>query len=237
MSTWNPFDQSNPMLHKLAHHPESEIFRDIVKVSSSYDLESIARLWISEGIPFAFKDCAGVYEELRFWLACRLRVNAKDITLNGSGRIGFSMAPYKYGNAFGGSSDFDMSLVDAPLFDKCAVELRAFKEALDAGEVDASDTQLKHWSDYCSRLNKLLADGYINTFQTPPLKDYTPTIVNIRDSMWRASERLKVTESAPPFTKINARLYRSWDDLVNRVAINLASLKSLEGTCCSFVRD
>ncbi len=29
----------------------------------------VARLWVSEGIPFAFRECPALYEEARTWLA------------------------------------------------------------------------------------------------------------------------------------------------------------------------
>ena len=48
----------------------------------------LARLWISKGIPFAFKQCPGLYEELRQSLAERLGLDAKQISIAGSGRLG-----------------------------------------------------------------------------------------------------------------------------------------------------
>jgi hypothetical protein len=226
MSSWKPFDQSNPMLHRLAHHPEAEDFFNIVASCKRYDLESIARLWISEGIPFAFRESAGVYEEMRYWLSCMLGVHTKDITLHGSARIGFSMAPHKYGKSFGGGSDFDLSIVNGELFEKCSLELRSFKFEFDGGNIKTTPKNMKNWAGFCDRLEKLLSSGYINTFQAPPHELLTPTVVKVRDTMWRAGQKLRVTQDVPQFTSMNARLYRSWDDLIDRVALNLSSLVS-----------
>ncbi|MBC3434005.1 hypothetical protein HU735_01155 [Pseudomonas sp. BW16M2] len=225
MTSWQPFDQSNPKLRKLAHHPESHEFKSIIETSSKYDFESLARLWLSEGIPFAFKEQAGVYDEMRFWIASVLGVSSVDVTLQGSGRIGFSMAPHKFGNTFGDSSDFDLSIVDKGLFDRCGDELQDFKKAFESGRIESAAKAKVHRVDFCKRLDNLIRLGYINTFQAPSLKDYTPTILKIKDTMYRAGEKLKVTPGVPQFTSLNARLYRSWDDLVDRVATNLSELK------------
>ena len=46
----------------------------------------LVRLWISEGIPFAFRKCPGLYEEVRDSLAKGLELDAKQISVVGSGR-------------------------------------------------------------------------------------------------------------------------------------------------------
>ena len=70
----------------------------------------LARLWISEGIPFAFRGCPGLYEEVRDWLAKGLELDAKQISVRGSGRLGYSLAPKKWGERYEAmSSDLDLS--------------------------------------------------------------------------------------------------------------------------------
>lgn len=81
------------------------------------DLEKFVRLWLTEGVPFAFKDRPIVYEALREWVAALLDIFPKDVSMVGSARIGFSLAPQKQLREFTvGSSDLDLFVVSAPLF-------------------------------------------------------------------------------------------------------------------------
>ena len=63
----------------------------------------LARLWISEGIPFAFRKCPGLYGEVRDSLAKGLELDAKQISVVGSGRLGYSLAPKRWGTAYDAS--------------------------------------------------------------------------------------------------------------------------------------
>ena len=55
------------------------------------DRAIVARLWVAEGIPYAFRKCPALYEEIRSWLADGLDVDAKEISIAGSGRTGYSL--------------------------------------------------------------------------------------------------------------------------------------------------
>ena len=57
----------------------------------------VARLWVSEGIPFAFRECPALYEVARAWLAEQLGLDSREISLRGSGRLGYSLSPKKMG--------------------------------------------------------------------------------------------------------------------------------------------
>ena len=52
---------------------------------------TLARLWLSEGIPFAFRQNPALYELIRAWIASRLGIDPKDVTLIGSARLGQSL--------------------------------------------------------------------------------------------------------------------------------------------------
>ena len=87
----------------------------------------LARLWISEGIPFAFKDSPSQYEKFRTTLATRLNIDAKEISIVGSGRLGYSMKPggewgRKYNQVH---SDLDWFAVSQCLFHRFCVTARA----------------------------------------------------------------------------------------------------------------
>ena len=57
-----------------------------------------------------------VYEEVRFWMASRIGVDPKEISIVGSARIGQSLSADKMGKPFGVGSDLDFLAVSSSLF-------------------------------------------------------------------------------------------------------------------------
>ena len=102
------FETMPALSEVIGAYPEA---KKIVSAASSGGRNSkmaIARLWLSEGIPFAFKDCPAIYESIRVWLSSRLLVHPKDISITGSARLGQSLAPQKLGKEFSHESDLDL---------------------------------------------------------------------------------------------------------------------------------
>jgi hypothetical protein len=86
---------------------------------SKEDSRRFAALWLAEGVPFAFLDYPGAFQAAREVLAHDLKVSFRDVSLVGSARIGYSLNPEKFGNAFQpGVSDIDLFVVNEKLFDK-----------------------------------------------------------------------------------------------------------------------
>ena len=81
----------------------------------------VAGLWIPEGIPQIFSDCPAVYESLRTWLGDILSVDPKEITVTGSGRLGYSLIMDKFGDPFGENSDLDLFVVSNDLFSRMKI--------------------------------------------------------------------------------------------------------------------
>ena len=94
---------------------------------------ALAQLWLSEGLPYAFRECPAVYESVRSWLSAMLGVHAKEIGIVGSARLGASLAPNKLGRKFSATSDLDLFIVSKDLFEKLREKfrqwLRGFKNA------------------------------------------------------------------------------------------------------------
>jgi hypothetical protein len=114
-----PFDVS-PALEPLREaYPSADAILTAARGGNREARHAIARLWLSEGIPYSFRASPGVYEALRRWLARRLDVHAKEITLVGSGRQGFCLSPgTDLGRPFGDHSDLDLTVVCQSLFDR-----------------------------------------------------------------------------------------------------------------------
>jgi hypothetical protein len=80
-------------------------------------LDELAKTHILEGLPFVFRDAPDSLTRLQDHLVGALGVEASDIRIIGSARIGFSLDPTNFPRPFGPSSDLDIVIVNAELFD------------------------------------------------------------------------------------------------------------------------
>lgn len=222
MSTSEPKPFSNTsqdFLHGMESHPRAEHFKEVVIQSVENDRDSIARLWLSEGIPYAFKDSAGVYDELRGYIARRLCISFKDITVLGSGRIGFSMKPNCFGRDFGVGSDLDLVVVNEGVFSECREAAETFVLDYKCGKITPSGPrEKKNWDSTCQQLHGNIISGFVDTVKIP--NSYR-TIYKINMAMDLAHNRLKRTENCPDFKSVSVRIYKSWESLIKRVSLNL----------------
>ncbi len=88
-----PFDVSAVLDPLTEVYPAANVLLEAAKAGDRDVRYALSRLWLSEGISFAFKTKPGIYEALRIWLARRLNVQAKQITVVGSGSQGYSLSP------------------------------------------------------------------------------------------------------------------------------------------------
>jgi len=66
--------------------------KEVLPILTRGEQESIARQWISEGIPYFCQDSPMIYEEIRSWLGSKLDVEPKSIIVIGSAKMGFSLS-------------------------------------------------------------------------------------------------------------------------------------------------
>jgi len=181
----------------------------------------LARLWLSEGIPFAFKESPGLYESVRTWLSTQLDVHAKEISVTGSGRLGSSIAPDKTGKSFGESSDLDWFVVSKSLFDRLKEDFVRWSFEYESGIVKpTNEREERFWKDNNSRGLALIQRGFIDSWKVPNLPAY-PTIKRVSQSMWVLVEKLKLTSRAPHPNHASLRCYSSWDAYVRQMCVNL----------------
>ena len=114
-----PFNVSATLDPLTEVYPSADVLLAAARAGDRDVRYAICRLWLSEGIPFAFKARPAVYEALRIWLARRLDVQAKEVTIVGSGRQGYSLSPdQNAGRPFGQQSDLDMTTISVRLFER-----------------------------------------------------------------------------------------------------------------------
>jgi hypothetical protein len=205
-------------------YPTHDLFYEVVKSSNWNSKEKVVRLWLTEGIPYIFRDCPSIYEELRSWLGERLQIYAKEITLVGSARIGFSLATIKYGRSYSEKSDLDLCAISNELFNEFSVIFEKWKNDYINGRVNPlNETERRYWNSNLTIGEDNLNRGFFDVNKLPT-RDAYPTVQFIQNTMWILIEKLKVTPKICCPKRASIRVYKSWDVLIKRNTINLKSL-------------
>lgn len=203
-------------------YPDASMLVAAAKKGGEQSKIAIARLWLSEGIPYAFKDKPALYESVRSWLSIRLDVDPKDVHLTGSARIGQSLAPSKLGKVFGGHSDLDIFIISLSLFEKMKSDFNSWSYKFESSETKpTNETERVYWQDNIHRGPKNINRGFIDSGLTPNHEAYK-TITNISQTMWLLKGKLDVTEGAPLVKGASIRCYRDWGSYVRQMVLSLA---------------
>lgn len=184
--------------------------------------EIFARLWLTEGPPFAFRECPAIYEELRGWLGSRLRVHPKEITVIGSARIGYSLAPApEFGRPFGNHSDLDISIVSSDLFRRLIAAYKLFADDYRQGTVaPRSARERTLWNANLEFAERVIPRGFFDAAKVPTFDRY-PDSQRINNAMWALIKKLEATNGAPKLRRASTRVYRDWESFIERASLNL----------------
>ena len=194
----------------------------VLKRATTSELCSFVQLWWSEGIPYVFRNCPALYESIRGWLGATIGVHPKLITLIGSSRLGYSLAPApRYGNPFNAESDLDFSAVSSSLFEHCSNTFQAWKEDYQKEIVRPSNAmEEKFWSCNVVEVPRNLGRGFIDPWKIPLRRQYKIT-QELNQAMWGVTVRLKSSSSNVQVKKSSIRVFRDWHAFVAQHSINL----------------
>lgn len=216
-----PFKISTTLVNFCDQYPDPQVLLGAGRAGGEQARIALARLWLSEGIPYAFRDCPAMYESVRTWLSSWLNVHAKEIGLTGSARLGASLSPTKIGKPFDAFSDLDMFIVSNDLFAALREEFRRWSFDFESSRLKAgNDRQEGFWRDNNSRGPKLISRGFIDQKMIPNLPEYQTT-KKISQAMWLLVEKLKITANAPKPKNASVRCYSSWESFVRQTSLNL----------------
>lgn len=216
------FKVSTQLAALLNTYPDAHSIVEAATHGGELSKIALARLWLSEGIPYAFKDKPALYESVRSWLGSRLDVDPKEVHLTGSARIGQSLAPQKLGTVFGEHSDLDIFVVSANLFDRMKTDFNQWSYDFEAGSIKPhNDRENRFWSDNNHRGPKLIQKGFMDDKIVPNRPEY-PTIKNLAQTMWLLKSKLEVTENAPKVKSASVRCYRDWASYVRQIVISFS---------------
>ncbi len=217
-----PFKVSTQLATLLGSYPDAKTLVDAAVKGGEQSKVAIARLWLSEGIPYAFRDKPALYESVRGWLGTRLGVDPKEIHLTGSARIGQSLAPKRLGTIFGDHSDLDIFIVSYDLFERMKADFNHWSYEFEGGLVQPSnDRERRFWEENNQRGPRLIQRGFLDSNIVPNRSAY-PTIKNIAQTMWLLKGKLDITENAPRVRSASVRCYLDWVSYVRQMVISLS---------------
>ena len=224
-----PFSIPAALRDLTDHYPEPRLVLDAAIQGGEQAQRALARLWLSEGIPYAFRECPAVYEAVRSWLSTFLEVDAKEIGITGSARLGASLAPNKLGEPFSDTSDLDMFVVSKSLFEKLREEFCQWSLAFENGEITASNpTEERYWRENNKWGPRRIDRGFLDQWMIPNLDKY-PITMKINQWMGLLVKKLNRTPSAPRPKSASVRCYMSWDSFVRQVSLNLSKGVATKG--------
>lgn len=215
------FSVPPPLVHLRDPYPHPCCVVDIARRGREQARIVIARLWLTEGIPYVFRQCPAVYESMRSWLSVRLEAHAKEIGLVGSARLGRSLAPVKLGQPFlDHHSDLDLFTVSTGLFERLRTEFSRWRHAFQNHEIVPRDaTEKGYWENNYMQGAGQITRGFLHDNMIPNLDRY-PVQQNIRQSMYELVAKLKSTPLAPRPKEASVRCYTSWDSFIEQTSLN-----------------
>ncbi len=222
-----PFIVSSSLHNLLNLYPTAQEVREAFSSASDVERYGIIRLWITEGIPFAFKDNPIIYELIREYISRGVSVNSKEITIVGSGRIGFSLKKQVWGRCFTSSSDLDFTIVSNSLFKDLVVDFKKWVGDIESKKLKPrTRNELKGWIGSIEVVNRNIPNGFIYTKNLLPYIEY-PTVRRCYRTMQNLKERLAQTNNSPQVTGVSIRVYSDWRSCVKQLQINFKTALDL----------
>ena len=226
-----PFIISSSLSKMVEHHPDKNKILEVFYENAEEDLILLARQWLSEGIPFAFKNCPVVYELMRSWLSQEFNIHgfnvaAKEINLRGSARLGWSLALYKFGDPFHSKSDLDLFVISHKLFNSMSKDFEYWvSDYNNKIESPKNYSETKYWKSNRIEYPKNIYNGFIDSWAVPNMKKYK-TFRKIKKILWELKKKLSITNDAPDSSKVSVRCFQSWNDWEVKVSNELKYLAS-----------
>ena len=176
-------------------YPTKDEFVELLKTRKHAELVDEHLL---TGVPYVFQGAPQTYDVLRGTLSEQLRSQVADITVIGSGRIGFSLSPDKFGNPYRpATSDIDTVVVSAKMFDV------AWYQMSSKGRCGVLALNWKVQQSLTEHRQNNIFFGYIQP-------ERLTGVVTLAPLWFRTFQGLaRVPELAP--LDIRGRFYRTWE--------------------------
>jgi hypothetical protein len=221
--SWIPFIISPACDDLRDIYPSSEVLRKVYIETSDIERFGIIRLWMTEGIPYAFKENPLIYEEIRNFIAKGVNVESKEVSIIGSARIGYSLSKKEWGRPFNENSDFDFAIVSNRLYAEIVQDFQKWITELKNGNVlPKNHKEMEFWLINIEQLDKQIPKGFIQTNMIP-YHIKLPVVKKCYDAIWLLKKRLGKTNTAPKVADASIRVYSSWNACIRQMHINFKS--------------
>jgi len=222
-----PFILSDHSALLKSVYPSAEDIKTVFTKSSETERHGILRLWITEGIPFAFKENPLLYEEMRTFIGKGVFVNPKEVTLVGSARIGYSLKKKVWGKDFTNKSDLDFTIISSDLYKKLILDFQKWSGDFASGKITPLTAhQNQNWLKSIITIDENIPKGYINTKDLFSHANYL-NVKNCYRTMTRLKERLELTNNSPSIEDASIRVYSDWKSCIRQLEINFKTALDL----------
>lgn len=218
----NPFNITREIAGFCNPHPSGDEFTHFWRKATFTERHGIVRQWLTEGIPFAFKKCPMLYEAIREWFGSKMQIHPKYITLVGSARLGFSLAPLpRFGKSYDDKSDLDISIISNELFCECANAFQLWSDDYKNRRIAPRHEKEKtYWDSNLDTVPINIERGFIDHWKIPTFQKYK-IAQYIENTRWLLQKILRETSSSPNFKKISLRIYGNWQACIRQLTINV----------------
>ncbi|WP_416369528.1 hypothetical protein [Tritonibacter mobilis] len=192
-------------------YPDPTLWKD-QESPAKRDVFRFTRLWLCEGIPYAFRNDAAAYELARENFGKVLGEHPRNVSMTGSGRLGYSLAGAKFGAPYDpNNSDVDLFLVSDTWFEKIQKDAELFISRFSAGlAVPRNESEEKFWPENVKRLEQGMKRGHVNQHYIPNVSRYQAA-----RSCYKACRAFQATLGSQMGTaepkKVSVRIYQDWD--------------------------
>lgn len=201
-------------------YPDPLLLRDVYCKINNNERLGVIRLWITEGIPYAFKDHPLLYEEIRAFIAKGVSVHTKEVTLVGSARIGYSLSEKEWGRKFNNNSDLDFTIVSNDLYKRTVQDFQKWANDLESRRIaPKDDKEMLTWIKNIEYLDQKISKGFIQLKLIPYHINYSE-VKKCYDTIWLLKKKLIDTLIAPNISEASIRVYSSWESCIKQLRIN-----------------
>ncbi len=216
----HPYPSSNQLKKALS---------DLLFKEDEESLEEFMKLWLTEGVPYVFKDIPILYERVRTLLVKELNIDFRKVFMIGSGKLGLSLDPKKFTSPFRyPESDLDFTIIDEKLLKKMEGDFWKWKEDYQKEiSIPKNKKEEKFWKYNVDKVPNNIERGFIDVYKIPARSRYktrykfTEIIPLIRRLI------LKYTKQYFSDKGITFRIYKNWESFFNQNMLNIKNLKEI----------
>jgi hypothetical protein len=216
-----PFDVSTDADVLLSNrYPRPLEFAEACKLLPAGGKLKVLRAFVSEGVPAAFERYPTLYETVREYVSSCLNIDAKNTTVVGSARPGYSLAPPpSYGAPFNPDSDLDLAGISEGLFNDLASAFSKWKSETETGnETPHNARESRFWNENLKLIPRNISRGFVDSYKIP--NRYEPAM-RVSQTLWKLREKLNRTPVGPKVKSVSLRVYRDWIAFLNQQVLNL----------------